>query len=325
MRGSILLCGACLSLFAVSAADAGTLIPVPPVEGAVATNVFDINDSLEISGMYTDDGGIEHGFFGTLGGDYTTVDYPGAVSGTEARSINNAGYVLGFAPDETFASGPEFLRKPDGTIITIKKSGVTLSGIAQGLAVHQVSVGDYLNPDFAHKTGYRGKNGKYKADIDLGLSGVTRVSARDITPHGIIAGFFVDGTGEHGFILDGGTTQVIDADASGTTTLEGLSDRGIASGQVLDDLSNSHAFVLDTATDTITWIDVPGSTNQQGWGINRQGFTAISTDIGSFIYCPLRPSRCPSGGFEIRERKARLATALAMPRGPREARRGAAR
>ncbi|MBV9991738.1 MAG: hypothetical protein JOZ72_10630 [Alphaproteobacteria bacterium] len=299
---SSLLCGACFAFAA--AADAGTLIPVPPVAGAASTSIFDVNDNLEISGMYKDGDGVEHGFFGTLGGDYTLFDYPGE-TGTEARSINNAGYVLGFAPDDTFAAGPEFLRKPDGTIITILKDGVPLSGIAQGLAPHQVSTGDYVVTDLSHKAGYRGKNGKYKADVVLGVP-TTRVAPRDITPHGAIAGFFNDGTGTHGFILKHGVTQVIDADASGTTALEGLSDRGILSGQVQDGSGNSHAFTLDTDTSTITWIDVPGSTNQQAWGINRQGFVAVSSDNGSYIYCPLKPSRCPSGGTAVHARTTRL-------------------
>lgn len=323
---SSLLCGACVALLAASPAASGTLIPVPAFPGATTTNVSDINDNLEIAGSYIDAGGIEHGFFGTLGGDYTSFDYPGASSGTEARSINDQGYVLGYAPDETFVGGPEFLRKPNGTFVTIMKDGVPLSGIAQGLAAHQISTGDYIVTDAAHKVGYRGKNGKYKEDIDLGLSGVTRVSGREINGHGDMAGFFVDSGGDHGFIIKNGTTTVIDADDSGTTTLEGLNEKGIATGQVLsgEDM-NTHAFVLNTHTGTFTWIDVPGSTNQQAWGINKQGLVAVSSDNGSYIYCPLKPRRCPSGGTEIHERKTHLTSQRVTPHVHREARHGAAR
>lgn len=320
------LCAAACAFILASAADAGTLIPVAPADGATTTNVFDVNDDLEIAGAYTDGAGIEHGFFGFLGSDYVTFDYGGTAIGTEARSINDAGYIVGFAPDASFADGPEFLRAPDGTLKTIKKTGTPLDGIAQGLTSHQISTGDYLDPVSATRKGYRGKNAKYQADVVPDVS-ATRVSARDINRHGAVAGFYVDGTGDHGFILTDGGTQTFDADASGTTTLEGLNDNGIATGQVVDEALNNHAFILDPATSTVTWIDVPGSTDQQAWGINKRGFVAVSTDIGSFVYCPFKPSRCPAGGFEIAERttQAREGQRAGAPSHPRAARRGAAR
>jgi hypothetical protein len=80
-----------------------------------------------------------------------------------------------------------------------------------------------------------------------------------------------------------------------------LNDRGIATGSVLDDEENFHPFILNTNTSAITWIDIPGATNSQVWGINKQGLAAVSTDIGPFIYCPLKPSRCPAGGTEVSE------------------------
>lgn len=322
------LYGAFAVFAAACTANAGTLIPVAPVSGATITNVYDVNDKLQIAGSYTDSGGKEHGFYdlsGTWSGSYGFYDYPGTAIGTELRSINNARFLLGFAPDESFASGPEFLIFPTSSPDTFMKDGVPLKGIAQGLKAQQVSTGDYLNGD--SRMGYRGKRGFYRADVVPDVI-ATRVSARDINKSGAIAGFFVDAGGDHGYIIDSaGTTHVYDIDASGTTTFEGLNDNGIATGQVVDEDLDNHAFIFDPATSTVTWIDVPGSTEQQAWGINRKGYVAVSTDIGSFIYCPLKPRHCPAGGFEIRERttQAREGLRALAPSHPREARRGAAR
>jgi len=316
--------------FAMSGAyAAATLVPVAPYPGSTTTQVFAINDHNVISGEYTMGDGIEHGFFGPLGGPYTSFDYPGTAIGTEARSINNMGVIVGFAPDTGFNMGPEFFRKPDGTLVTIEKNHVPVIGIAQGVNKQKFSVGDYVtNPDPLALNGYEAKAGVYQHDLTPDVD-ATRLAPRGINNNNAIAGWYTDSSHlQHGFILTAGGTQIIDADTSGTTTLEGLNDNGIASGAVLDDEENFHAFALDTATSAVTWIDVPGATNVQAWGINKRGYVALSSDIGSYIYCPFKASRCPAGGTEVVTRTSLLprpGTHL-TPRIPqREPRRGAAR
>ena len=288
-------------------AAAATLVPVAPYPGSTTTEVLSINDSNEIAGAYANSDGIEHAFFGPLGGPYTSFDFGSTANGTEARSINNKDVIVGYAPDSSFVSGPAFYRKANGSIIAIKKDHVGLLGIAQGLNKTGISVGDYVtDPGTLAQSGYQASRGRYQKDLTISVPN-TRLAPRAITSNKTVAGWYVDDSGlQHGFILTDGGTQTIDADASGTTNLEGLNDRGIATGSVLDDEENFHPFILDTNTNAITWIDIPGATNSQAWGINRRGFAAISTDIGSFIYCPLKLSRCPSGGTAIAERTTNL-------------------
>jgi hypothetical protein len=302
------------------AAHAATLIPVVPFPGSTGTNVSGINDNNTIAGMYTTADTIEHGYFGTLAGSYTSFDYGGTALGTEARSINNAGNIVGFAPDSGFNSGPEFFRAADGTITTFKKSHVVLDGIAQGINKRNVSVGDYItDPDTMAQTGYEGRNGRYRSDLTLPVD-TTRVDGRAITSAGAVAGWYEDtGHLQHGFIQRGEGFQTVDADDSGTTNLEGLNDKGIATGAVLDADENFHAFTLDTNTDTLTWIEVPGAATVQAWGINKKGLVALTTDIGSFIYCPLKPSKCPAGGTEVAMRTTHL-TSIVKPIKPHVAR-----
>lgn len=285
-----------------------TLVPVTAYPGATATNVFAINNNGEIAGTYVTSDGIEHGFYGPLNGSYTSFDYPDTPMGTELRGINDSGDMVGLAPDSSFFSGPEFFLSHDGALKTYTLNHTALLGINQGINKRGLTVGDYISdPDTDMQVGYEGRKGKYRQDLSLGFS-ANRVDARAITTNGTVAGWYIDSDAlEHGFILNGGAVQTIDADDSGTTTLEGLNDKGIATGAVLDESENSHAFVLDTNTSAITWIDVPGATNVQIWGINKMGLAAVSTDIGSFIYCPLKPAACPSGGTPVEIRESKLA------------------
>jgi hypothetical protein len=158
------------------------------------------------------------------------------------------------------------------------------------------SVGDYQTAELT-RLGYLAKKGRYKYDVTLSGVTATRVAPRAVFGK-TVAGWFADATGTHGFVLKSGVTQVVDVDASGTTTLEGINRKGTLTGQVVDEDLNNHAFFIDKHG-TVTFIDVPGSTNQQAWGINAKGLIAVTSDIGSFIYCPLKPSRCPAGGTAI--------------------------
>jgi hypothetical protein len=285
-----------------------TLIPVTPFPDSSATNLFAINDSNEIVGTYTTSDGIEHGFYGPLNGSYTSFDYPGTALGTEIRGLNDSGDMVGLAPDVSGISGPEFFLSHDGALKTYTANHTALLGINQGINKHGLTVGDYISdPDTNTQVGYEGRKGHYLMDLSLGFS-ARRVDARAITSTGIVAGWYVDSDAlQHGFILNGRAVQTIDADDSGTTNLEGLNDKGIATGAVLDEDENFHAFILDTNTNVFTWIDVPGATNVQIWGINKSGLAAIATDIGSFIYCPLKPASCPSGGTLVEMRESKLA------------------
>jgi uncharacterized membrane protein len=262
--------------------------------------VFGINSQGVIAGAYVDANGVEHGFFGPLNGAYTTFDYGGTSTGTEPRALNDDGDIVGFATDPNFAVGAEFLRTADGTVQTFEKDGAPLDGIAQGITKKKdTSTGDYIDPNTGIRTGYLAKRGTYQSDVDLGLN-ATRTSPRALNKHGTMAGVFIDsGAVQHGFILKNGVTQVIDADDSGTTTLEGINKKEFSAGWVVDTDGNPHSFTYDNATGEFTTIDVPdGSVFQQAWGVNDKGQIAVSTDIASYIYCT-HDNRCPDGGFAV--------------------------
>jgi probable HAF family extracellular repeat protein len=80
------------------------------------------------------------------------------------------------------------------------------------------------------------------------------------------------------------------------TILEGINDKGLITGGWNDANGNQHAFLYDSATSNFTPFTVNGASLVQVWGVNAQGFIAVLTDLGSFVYCPKSKKKCPAGG-----------------------------
>lgn len=292
-----------LGLIALPAAShAATLIPVTPPAGAVQTIVFGINQHGVIAGAWIDSSSVTHGFFGPLNGTYTSFDYGGSSTGTVPRALDDKGNIVGFATGPNLYVGTEFLRQADGNIVTFEANGVPMDGVAQGIVKKGVtSTGDYvINANTGLRTGYLAGNGTYQTDVTLNLGELT-TNPRAINWFGTLAGFYLEqnGTTTHGFILKNGVVQTVDADESGTTALEGINKKELASGQVIDSSGNPHAFVYDNKTGVFTTINInDGSDEQQAWGINDRGQVAVSTGIGaSYIYC-VYDHQCPRSASE---------------------------
>lgn len=278
----------------IAIANAAVLVPVAPVQNSVSTSVFGINDSNIVAGSYTDAGGAEHAFFGTIDGSYTTFD--AGSGGTEARGINNAGYIAGFSNSQSGSTADQtmFIRKPNGSLQTVPG----FMGRAQGINDSNRFAGTYW--DFAdfEAVAFVGRNAKYKHDVKLPV--VHQASdGESINNKGDVAGYIFQPP-THGFIASGKTLTLIDypSDASSGTTLEGINDEGQAAGQWLDADGNAHAFLLDIPAGTFTDIEVKGAKNVAAWGLNNAGAVAVTTDIGPFIWCK-KARYCPSGGAPV--------------------------
>src|ERR1700753_3005616 len=134
MRKTLLAASALVgvALLATSAAEAkkATYIQVVPPSGATAVTPFSINDDNIIAGTYTDSAGIQHGFFGPLGGsNYKRFDFAGdGTSGTQPRAILNDGTITGIGLGGGFQFGEEFVRLPSGKIKVLKNGKMELDG-----------------------------------------------------------------------------------------------------------------------------------------------------------------------------------------------------
>jgi hypothetical protein len=283
------------------AVHAAVVIPITPPPDAASATVFGINDSNIIGGAYRDADGIEHGFIGPLNGRYTVFDFGGTSTGTEPRSIANDGSMVGFATDPAFTTGEEFIRFANGTLQPILMNGSTLDGVAHGnfSARSVISVGDFQDPNF-HFPGYIATNGTVQVTFNLQVPNIDIASTRPraFNKDGTMAGFLEEFSGtRHGFILKGGTPELIDADDTGTTVIEGMNNREFMSGQVRDDAGNPHGFTYDNKTGRFHSIDLgDGSVFQQSWGVNSFRLITVSTSDGlSYVYCARQTSECPTG------------------------------
>jgi uncharacterized membrane protein len=284
-----------------STAQAGILVPIPPVLGSTATYARDVNNNDVITGSYATPDGQAHGFFGTLDGQYTTFDF--GTGDTEPRSIDDIGQITGVAPDPNngFIIGREFFRGRDGTFRKIVKQGTPLDGIAAGIGTQSQFVGDYWIVDengHLTVTAYLGKRGRYVGDLQGGCGTYNR--ARDIAPDGTVVGY-CQSAGFHGFILRNGTNTVVDEPNSVGTYLSAINRRGMIAGYACSDdqCVNTHALLYNTAKGQFRDIDVPGATYWYAAGMNDAGVVIIGSDIGSFLYCR-KKAVCPDVGTPIR-------------------------
>ncbi len=305
MRTSLkFLLGLSSAVLASSAALAANpiLIPIIPFPDATTTYAFGIaDDNNTITGSYVDSGGVTHGFYGTLDGNYTSFDFPGADS-TQARAISGDGTLITGFSDITLShcSFPEWEFTVGGAIKQIKKGGTALFGAAQGINRKGVFAGDYCDSGgIIH--GQLGQNYKFKRNVTTPFDS-PYTGERAVNKNNTVVGFYVDsGTGlQIGTVITGGgvTSTVTYPDASESyTVMEGINNDGAASGQWGDTGGIVHAFAYDTNASTFVEIDDPNAASfTQAWGVNKAGLIAVTSDAGAYIYCPLRRNKCPSTG-----------------------------
>jgi probable HAF family extracellular repeat protein len=279
---------------------------------------FGINDSNIIAGGYTDSAGALHGFYGPPdGSNYKTFDMSDG-SQPEARAIFNDGSITGLALASGFTFGEEFYRAPGGRIKLLKNAaGAVQDGVAQGGNDAGVYVGDYLDTDGVTRLGFKGKAGKFKSNFKLPLKNLTSTNPRQINNNGVVAGGYTGSDGiQHGFVLDGKKLTSFDAPGSvGVTVAEGINDNGQVSGLYQDSGGNRHGFVYDVSTGKFKAVDPgDGSTFQEAWGINNKGLVVGDTSNGlAFIYCPLKPAKCPKGAADIKVNPLRAMHAMKRP------------
>jgi uncharacterized membrane protein len=302
--GLLLLAGLSMASTSIPARCA-VLIPVVAPPGASKTAVYGINNNNLISGSFVaSNDGVEHAFFGTLAGAYTVFD--GGSGGSQARAINDNGYITGFSNSQhghgITGTQPIFERLPSGKILNVNMSGQQLFGRAQGINNSENRfAGTYWSFQDFDAVAFVGRHGKYEKDVSL--PGNQASDGEGINDAGVIVGQIFQPP-LHGFIRDGRTVTIVDypdpqVDGTG---LEGINDTGEAVGQWTDQRSHVHSFLLDIASQTFTDIEIPGARNTEAWNINNDGAVAVSSNVGSFIWCA-RKRRCPAGGMFVAAEK----------------------
>lgn len=296
MRSVVLGAIAAMSLWPARAA---VLVPIVPVPNSTGTTAFGINDSDIIAGSYIgSNDGVEHGFFGTLSGSYTTFD--AGSGGTEPRGIGNSGVITGFSNSQHgyTSDHPIFERLANGSIVNVTAFGQQLYGLAQGINARNRFAGIYWDTQNFDAVAFVGRNGEWKKDMRIPAEHQASQGFGINNDNVMVGSYF--SPPDHGFIVNGRTLTTVDypnANAQGTW-VTGINDKGNVVGQWFDANGRIHSFLLDPATGTFTDIRVKGAKDVAAWGINSKGAVTLATNIGSYIWCKSQRA-CPQQAIDV--------------------------
>ena len=172
--------------------------------GSDATEANAISDNGSIAGNYFDPTNTAHGFVRAADGNFAVFDAEGAgqggSAGTYVVGINDKGAAAGYLKTTSFASHA-FVRDPDGTITEFDAPGAG-QGSNQGtrsfdINAHGVIAGSYVTGGGQTHGFLRARNGKIKT-FDAPQASFTQPLS--INADGVIAGYFKDSKGTHGFL-----------------------------------------------------------------------------------------------------------------------------
>lgn len=265
-----------------------------PSAGASATEgtfVIGVNASGAMTGAYSDQVGVGHGFV-YANGTFTSFDAPDAGSnppagwlqGTVGIGMDTAGDVAGIYADNNNAVH-SFLRAANGTITEFDDPNAPTDVSSRGTMAMAINdsgqiVGTYTTGSYDTNSAYRGflrsADGSFTA-IDAPGAGTGESAnnrkqgtiAAAINTSGAITGFYVDSSNNrHGFIYSAGTYTSFDVPGATTTTQGGgtfsgtvpmsIDTAGDVVGSYTDSQQVRHGF-LRLASGTITTFDAPGA------------------------------------------------------------------
>jgi len=199
-----------------------------------------------------------------------------SISGTVASAINKSGAIVGYYTTGGVDHG--FLYSGSGyTDVFYPGSGLTE---ALGINDNGVVVGFYMDGPSVTQPNFHGftwsATGGYKSVDVSGATSGTFVQA--INNNGVLAGYFSDSAGSHGFTMNGSTVTKLDAPlTTGTpyfTQAWGINTGGSVSGNYADANGMMHGFLYSggkyTSFDAPTTVGTPapGGTYTVGRGLN---------------------------------------------------------
>jgi len=276
-----------------------------------------INPAGDIVGGFTDGVGRQHGFLFS-GGQFTTIDFPGAVA-TSANGIGPSGDIVGnyIAPyipgvsDSTPANSPAYCPAA-GSAACIKgflyrhsKFSTVLFPGHPGAVPQRITPDgdiygclhdfDLMNSMFGAAWGRIGEssltaNGGELADPSQSMPMSMNNGA---TPDGhTIVGFWNDMNGHrHGFVVQNGAFQSYDATASSLlTAIWDINPGQQFVGTYVDSSGHRHGFLQLPEGSAPVNVDYPGAAATVAFGINPDGaivgqYTA-SGHIHGFVAVP---------------------------------------
>lgn len=233
--------------------------------GAASSMVTGINSAGDLSGIYVDATGVNHGFT-DIGGTFTTVDNPASTVFNQALGINNSDETVGYY---TLIPGGA-----PGDVSYSQKGGVftSVTGLPTNFNNQAVGINSdptpwivgFYQPDAGLTTsfGYLDEGGTITTIDPFGSTFTQALGVNDL---GEIVGFYVDADGnQHGYIDNGGVFTSFDPPGSASTTINGLNDKGDIVG-----------FYTNPATDTVDGFVGTPVPEPSTWAMMLAGFVGL--------------------------------------------------
>jgi hypothetical protein len=229
-------------------------------------NLLGINNSGTIAGF--DNNAPAQGFTLTLPSNFTTENFPGAVS-SMVTGINSLGDTTGIYTDA--AGNTHGFVNVGGTFTTVDNPASTVFNQSLGINTARTTVG-YFAPTQAGTTGqvaYSQSHGAF-TNINALLPSNANSQAVGINDLGRIVGFYQPTSlTSIGFLDVGGVISTIDPFSSLFTQALGINAAGDIVGFYVDGLGVQHGYVDEDGT--FISFDPAGSTNTTINGINDLG------------------------------------------------------
>jgi PEP-CTERM motif len=210
---------------------------------ATQTQVIGINNTGWNDGFYVDTAGVTHGF--TFNGSFTTVDAPGTAF-NQLLGINDSLTAVGYSSvDPTGMTKQLAFYESGGTFHYLSSFLPSGIGNAQAVGINGagLEVGFYTDSmGVLHGFLFNGTSAS-----TLDYPGAMDTQAFGINNHGEIVGDYIDSMGiMHGFTYQsGGWTTLDDPNGVGTTTINGLNDKGQLVGFYVNGADNTIGFVAN--------------------------------------------------------------------------------
>ena len=214
----------------------------PP--GSTLTTPNFISPQGVIVGSYLDSGGVSHGFI-LAGGNYTTLDFPGA-AGTTLTGISPSGELSGFSCSDPACGNTG--NPTTNQSFTVSKKGAFTSFDPPGSVSDEAST---VNPSGEVVGAYRDSGGVTHGYILFHGNYVTDDPPGSIftfngggNPAGDVAGIYVDSGGVgHGFLLSNGVYTSFDYPGATFTEGTGINPGGVIVGIYTDSANVTHGFI----------------------------------------------------------------------------------
>ena len=196
--------------------------------GAASSMVTGINAAGDVSGIYVDVAGANHGFT-DIGGTFTTVDNPASTVFNQALGINNSDETVGYYAPTVAGFPGDIAYSQTGGAFTDINALLPANFNSQAVGINSAAtpwiVGFYQpTADLSTSLGFVDEGGTITTIDPFGSTFTQALGVNDL---GEIVGFYTDATGnQHGYIDNGGVFASFDPPGSVSTTINGLNDKG---------------------------------------------------------------------------------------------------